>query len=75
MWGVMMFQKLPDNKASAVDGFLTEWRLFLRSESGVVAVEWVALAAGVTVGAIAVSFIVMQGLVAPATHIASQLTP
>jgi hypothetical protein len=36
-------------------------------------VEWVAIAAGVTVGAIYVTYIVMHGLVAPANHIASQL--
>jgi hypothetical protein len=48
---------------------------FLRCEHGVVTVEWVALAAGLTIGAIYVSFIVMNGLVAPAHHIASELTP
>jgi Flp pilus assembly pilin Flp len=48
-------------------------RRYLRSESGVVTVEWVAIAAGVTIGAIYVTYIVMHGLVAPANHIASQL--
>ena len=38
-----------------------------------VTVEWVAIAAGVTVGAIYVTYIVMHGLVTPANHIASQL--
>ena len=50
-------------------------RQFVFSESAVVTVEWVALAAGLTVGAIAISFIVMNGLVAPAHNIASQLSP
>jgi len=50
-------------------------RQFVLSESAVVTVEWVALAAGLTVGAIAISFIVMNGLVAPANNIASQLSP
>jgi hypothetical protein len=48
---------------------------FLRGERGVVTVEWVALAAGLTVGAIYISFIVMHGLIAPASNIAKQLTP
>ena len=48
---------------------------FLRCQRGVVTVEWVALAAGLTVGAIYISYIVMSGLVAPAHNIASQLTP
>jgi hypothetical protein len=48
---------------------------FLRGERGVVTVEWVALAAGLTIGAIYVSYIVMSGLVTPAHHIASELTP
>ena len=48
-------------------------RGFMRSEKGVVTVEWVAIAAGVTIGAIYVTYIVMHGLVAPANHIASQL--
>jgi hypothetical protein len=50
-------------------------RSLFRSKSGVVTVEWVAIAAGVTIGAIAITFIVMHGLVAPAQHIASQLSP
>jgi hypothetical protein len=50
-------------------------RQYLQSESGVVTVEWVAIAAGVTIGAIYVTYIVMHGLVAPANHIASQLSP
>jgi hypothetical protein len=48
---------------------------FARCEKAVVTVEWIALAAGITVGAIAISFIVMKGLVAPAQNIAVQLSP
>lgn len=47
----------------------------LYSESGVVTIEWVALAAGLVVGCIVVSFIIMQGLVGAASNIASQLSP
>jgi hypothetical protein len=46
---------------------------FLRSSSGVVTVEWVALAAGVAIGAIAISFLIMNGLTAPAGNICTQL--
>ncbi len=48
---------------------------FGRAEGGVVTVEYVALAAGLTIGAIAISFIIMNGLVTPSKHIASQLSP
>lgn len=37
-------------------------------------VEWVALAAGLAIGAVAISYIVMHGLATPASNIASQLT-
>ena len=47
----------------------------LRSESGVVTIEWVALAAGLVIGSIVVSFIIMNGLVGVASNIASQLSP
>ena len=47
---------------------------FGRSEKGLVAVEWVALTAGVVIGAIIIGVIVMDGLVAPATEIGNQLT-
>jgi hypothetical protein len=46
-----------------------------RSEEGVVTVEWVAVAAAVTLGAISIAFIIMNGLVNPARNIASQLSP
>jgi hypothetical protein len=45
----------------------------LSSDSGVVTVEWVALAAGLVVGSIVVSFIIMQGLVGAANSIADDL--
>ena len=47
----------------------------LRSDSGSVTVEWVALAAGLVIGSIYVSFIIMQGLVGAASNVASQLSP
>ena len=46
-----------------------------RSEEGVVTVEWVAVAAAVTLGAISIAYIIMNGLVAPSRSIASQLSP
>jgi Flp pilus assembly protein TadG len=48
---------------------------FWRSEDGVSTVEWVALASGLVIGAIVVSFIIMSGLTAPATNITKQLSP
>ncbi len=50
-------------------------RRFCRADGGVVTVEYVALAAGLTIGAIAISFIIMNGLVAPSKSIASKLSP
>ena len=58
----------------AKSALLSHWAVFSRSEDGAVMVEWVALASGLVVGAIAISFIIMQGLAAPAGNIASQLT-
>jgi hypothetical protein len=49
--------------------------VFLRSQSGVATIEWVALAAGLVIGSIYVSFIIMQGLVSAASNVASQLSP
>ena len=46
---------------------------FVRSTSGVVTVEWVALAAGLAIGAITISFLIMNGLTAPAGNICTQL--
>jgi len=54
---------------------LLRYKDFFRSDSGVVTVEWVALAAGLVIGSIYVSFIIMQGLVVAASGIASQLSP
>ena len=48
---------------------------FLRSESGVVTIEWVALAAGMVIGCIVVSFVIMNGIYLAASNIASQLSP
>lgn len=48
---------------------------FAKCESGATTVEWVALAAGLTIGAIAISFIVMQGIAGAAANIGTQLTP
>jgi hypothetical protein len=41
----------------------------------VATVEWVALASGLVIGAIVVSFILMNGLVGAASSISSQLSP
>jgi hypothetical protein len=54
---------------------LSRYKMLLRSDSGVVTVEWVALAAGLVIGCIVVSFIIMNGLVGAASSIASQLSP
>ncbi len=43
-------------------------------ESGAIMVEWVALAAGLAVGAVVISFLVMKGLATPAANIANQLS-
>jgi len=48
-------------------------RRFVRREDGAVMVEWVALAATLTVSAIAISYIVMHGLHTPASNIGKQL--
>ena len=47
---------------------------FGRSEKGVITVEWVALAACMVVGAVAISFMVMNSLAATATCIGNQLS-
>ena len=53
--------------------FLLRCRCFLESNSGVATIEWVALAAGLVVGSLVVSFIIMQGLTGAANSIANQL--
>jgi hypothetical protein len=49
-------------------------RNFSIEEHGVVTVEWVALAGAVVVGAIAIGWIVLNSLKAPASTITSGLT-
>ena len=56
------------------DSALKRIRLFVRSEEGVVTVEWVALAACMVVGAVVISFYVMHGLSATAQCIGNQLS-
>jgi Flp pilus assembly pilin Flp len=41
---------------------MNDVRRFLRKEDGLVTVEWVALAGGMVVAAIAISFVLMQNL-------------
>lgn len=50
-------------------------RKFLRREDGLVTVEWVALAAAVVVGGIAIIWTVMDSLKTPAAGIASTINP
>ena len=47
---------------------------FVRSENGVLTVEWVALAACMVVGAVVISFYVMHSLSATAQCIGNQLS-
>jgi Flp pilus assembly pilin Flp len=49
-------------------------RRFVRTEEGVLTVEWVALAACMVVGAVVLSFMVMHSLSATAQSIGAQLT-
>ena len=49
-------------------------RSFSQDEHGVVTVEWVALAGAVVIGAIAVGWIVLNNLKAPASTIGSNIT-
>ncbi len=49
-------------------------RSFSLEDRGVVTVEWVALAGAVVVGAIAIGWIVLNSLKAPASTITSGLT-
>lgn len=46
---------------------------FLKDDRGVVTVEWVAVAAAVTVGAITIAWMVLSSLEAPASAIGSTL--
>ena len=47
---------------------------FGRSEKGVITVEWVALAACMVVGAVAISFMVMHSLAATAKCVGNSLS-
>lgn len=50
-------------------------RKFFRREDGLVTVEWVALAAAVVVGGIAVVWVVMDNMKVEATHVGSTISP
>jgi Flp pilus assembly pilin Flp len=56
-------------------GLARRVRVFGRSESGAVMVEWVALAAALVIGSVAIAYMVMSGLATPARNIATQLSP
>lgn len=58
----------------AVSG-VKQFRAFLGCESGVVSLEWVAIAAVLAVGSIVLAGTVMTGLATPARNIAQQLSP
>ena len=62
-------------RSARLGPWLLRYKDVLRSDSGVVTVEWVALAAGLVIGSITVSYILMSGLVGAASNIASQLSP
>jgi hypothetical protein len=47
---------------------------FVKSEEGLVTVEWVAIACAVVVGGIAIAWIVLSGLQGPAGQIAGTLS-
>ena len=76
----MMFEKLrvacsTGQVYDRVGKFMLHCRCFLQANAGVSTVEWVALAAGLVIGSIVVSFIVMQGLAGAATGVVNQLSP
>ncbi|MBN9587534.1 MAG: hypothetical protein BGN85_05655 [Alphaproteobacteria bacterium 64-11] len=52
--------------ATEATGFL---RGFLRSEDGLVTVEWVALAGALVIGSITVGWLMMNGLAVPAQNV------
>lgn len=47
---------------------------FLKSEDGLVTVEWVALASALVIGAITVGWLVLDNLKAPANAIGTNIT-
>ena len=48
-------------------------RDFFRAEDGLVTVEWVALASALVIGAIAIGWLVMQNLQAPANAVGTNI--
>ena len=64
-----------ETRFARVRARLMRYKDIVRSDSGTVTVEWVALAAGLVIGSLYVSFIIMQGLVGAASNVASQLSP
>lgn len=50
-------------------------RTFKACERAAVTVEWVALAGGLVIGSIAITYLIMGSLGAPALTISKQLTP
>jgi hypothetical protein len=64
-----------EGRFASVGARFLRYKNFAHSDSGVVTIEWVALAAGLVIGCIVVSFIIMQGIVGAASSIASQLSP
>ena len=75
------FEEPAMRKDKIVDHPLTGGRLlawsrgFCSCDRGVVMVEWVALSAAVVIGAVAIAYLIMGGLGAPALSIVNQLTP
>jgi len=51
-----------------------ELRTFMVAEDGLVTVEWVALAGAIIIGAIAVGWLVMRSLSAPANSVGTTIT-
>jgi len=48
-------------------------RNFVKQEDGVVTIEWVALGGAILIGAIAVGWLVLNGLQTPASNIGTNL--
>jgi hypothetical protein len=77
-----MLEKLRTSCTSSIEGaynrvgnLLLRCKCFLQANSGVSTVEWVALAAGLVIGSVVVSFIMMKGLAGAANSVANQLSP
>ena len=69
-----MREILADAVRLRCDDALRWMERFVRSENGVLTVEWVALAACMVVGAVVISFYVMHSLSATAQCIGNQLS-